>query len=261
MMNFTDYYNGFKDNPNNISFWYPKIKDCGILTPNTYITDIPEEVLKACFMEGNQQECIDTVYNWVKNELMPNLPNELRGLLFIKNGAFSNKFDFNTACARYSALDIARSIIEINYASLMFETGGNAEIAIRERIVSNEYFVPCIYNGMPFQNEYRIFYNFDTKKALYIVNYWDWKYCYDAISRNITDKLVYECYYGRIQEHFEENRIRIMQYVEEHMQNVTGLEGIWSIDIMEANGNLWLIDMALGHCSAYWDPVLAGIEF
>jgi hypothetical protein len=45
------------------------------------------------------------------------------------------------------------------------------------------------------------------------------------------------------------------------MQNVTGLEGIWSIDIMEADGNLWLIDMALGHRSAYWDPVLAGIEF
>jgi hypothetical protein len=260
-MSFTDYYNSLKDNQNNISFWYPKIKDCGILTPNTYIAEVPEEVVKACFMEGDQQKNMDTVYEWVKNELMPAIPKELRGLLFIKNGAYSNKFDFNTACARYSALDIARSIIEINYASLMFETGGNTEIAIRERIMHYENVDPCIYNGMPLRNEYRIFYNFDTKSALYVVNYWDWKYCYDSISRNITDKIVYESHYGRLQEHYDENKNKIMQYVEEHMQNVTGLEGIWSIDIMEANGNLWLIDMAIGHRSAYWNSVLAGVEF
>jgi hypothetical protein len=260
-MSFTDYYNSLKDNKNNISFWYPKVKDCGILTPNTYITEVPEEIVNACFMEGNQQECMDKVYNWVKDEVMPNIPQELRGLLFIKNGAYSNKFDFNTACARYSALDIARSVIEINYASLMFETGGNAELAIRERIIHYDSIVPTIYNGMPLQNEYRIFYDFDNKQPLYIVNYWDWGYCHDAISRNITDKLVYECYYGRIQEHFEEMKDTVTELVDKHMQDVTGLEGIWSIDIMEANGRFWLIDMALGNRSAYWDPVRAGIEF
>lgn len=259
-MSFTDYYNHLKENTNNISFWYPKIKDCGILTPNTFITDIPEEVLKACFMEGNQQRCIDTVYNWVRDVLMPAIPQELRGLLFVKNGAYSNKFDFHTACARYNALEIARSIIEINYASLMFETGGNTEIAIRERIMHYEDIVPCIYNGMPLQNEYRVFFNFDTKKALYVVNYWDWDYCHDSISRNISDKIIYEAHYGRLEEHYKANKDKIMQYVEDHMQNVTGLEGIWSVDIMEANDQLWLIDMAIGHRSAYWNPELAGVE-
>ena len=259
-MSFTDYYNHLKENPNNISFWYPKIKDCGIPTPKTYIIDIPEEVLIACFMDGDQKQNMDIVYNWVKNELMTAIPEDLRGLLFIKNGAFSNKFDFNTACVRYSSLDIARSIIEINYASLMLETGGNTELAIRERILNQKEDVPCIYNGMPLRNEYRVFYNFDTKKALYVVNYWDWDYCYDAISRNMSDKIIYESYYGRLKEHYETNKDKVMQYVEEHMQTVTGLDGIWSIDIMEANNNLWLIDMALGYRSAYWDPVKAGLQ-
>ena len=148
-MSFTDYYNYLKKNPNNISFWYPKIKDCGIPTPLTYIVEVPEKVLMACFMEGNIQDNIDTVYDWVKTELMPNIPDDLHGLLFIKNGAFSNKFDFNTACVRFNSMDITRSIIEINYASLMFETGGNTELAIRERILHRDDVTPCIYNGMP----------------------------------------------------------------------------------------------------------------
>jgi hypothetical protein len=256
-MSFTEYFNSFKENPNNISFWFPKVKDCGIRVPETYITEIPEDVFKACFMD-HPLEDTDTVYKWVKDELMPAIPETLRGLLFIKNGAYSNKFDFNTACVRYTALDIARSIIEINYASLMLGTGGNSEIAIRERIMHYDTITPCIYHDMPLQNEYRVFYDFDKKKALYVVNYWDWGYCHDAIARNISDKIVYEHYYGRLLENYEATKDSVMELVENHMQNVE-LTGIWSVDIMQANGDFWLIDMAVGHRSAYWDPVKAGV--
>ena len=261
-MSFTEYYNSLKENPNNISYWYPKIKDCGILVPYTYIATVPEEVVKACFMEGKkQQECIDTIYNWVKNELMPAIPRTLRGLLFIKNGAFSNKFDFSTALARYNALDLTRSMIEINYASLMYETGGNTEIAIRNRIPHYPDVDPCIYNGMPLRNEYRIFYDFDTHRTLYIVNYWDWEYCHDAIAEyNITDKIIYESVYPKLSEHYEVNKYQVMQLVDDKMKNATDMTGIWSIDIMEANDQLWLIDMAVAEQSVYWDPVAAGIE-
>ena len=260
MSDFTDYYNSLKENPNNISYWYPKIKDCGMLVPETLIVTIPEDIVIAFFMEGDVQANQDKVYEWVKTAIMPALPSSLRGLIFMKNGAFSNKFDFNTCAIRANALEITRNLIEINYTSLMFDTGGNTEVAIRERILSNSN-IPCIYHGMPLNNEYRVFYDFDSKKALYSVNYWDWGYCHDAISRNLSDKLIYECYYGRLLKHYEEMKDNVMQLVEEHMQNVTGLDGIWSIDIMEANGQMYLIDMALGENSAYWDPVLAGVEF
>ena len=258
--NYTEYYNYLKDNPNNISFWYPKIKDCGMLVPETHIVTVPEDIVIAFYMEGDIQANQDKIYEWVKSEIMPSLPQNLRGLIFMKNGAFSNKFDFNTCAIRANTLDIARNLIEINYASLMFETGGNTEVAIRERILYDSAITPCIYHGMPLNNEYRVFYDFDNKRALYVVNYWDWEYCHDAISRDITDKIVYETYYPTLEKRYAENCGFVMQYVEDHMYCVEGLTGIWSIDVMEINDTYWLIDMAIGSQSAYWNPDKAGLK-
>ena len=143
------YYESLKASPNNISYWYPKIKNCGIRVPLTQIYEVPENVVNAFFMEGDQQKDIDEVYEWVKTEVLPSLLPELQGLIFLKNGAFSNKFDFQNCATKATAIDIARNLIEINYASLMFGTGGNAEIAVRERIMFDESTTPCIYNGMP----------------------------------------------------------------------------------------------------------------
>ena len=44
------------------------------------------------------------------------------------------------------------------------------------------------------------------------------------------------------------------------MKNVE-LSGIWSVDILEDEcHDFWLIDMALGHRSAYWNPEKAGVQ-
>lgn len=257
-MSFTDYYNHLQDNPNNISFWYPKIKDCGMLVPETQIFAVPENIVYAFFMEGDVQSNQDAVYEWVKSEIMPSLSQNLRGLIFMKNGAFSNKFDFNTCAIRANALEIARNLIEINYTSLMFETGGNTEVAIRERILGDSN-IPCIYHGMPLNTEYRVFYDFDTKKVLYSVNYWDWDYCHDAIARDVTDKVIYEAYYPTLMKNYADRCGFVEKYVEDHMYHVEGLTGIWSVDVMEVDHSYWLIDMAVGHRSAYWDPVKAGL--
>lgn len=257
-MNITTYYESLKNDQNNISYWYPKIRNCGMSIPKTQIFTVPERIVKAFYMEGNMQQNIDEVYEWVKSELTPLLKPELQGLIFMKNGAYSNKFDFSTCATRATAIDITRNLIEINYASLMFETGGNAEVAIRERIISNENEVPCIYNGMPLRNEYRLFYDFDNNKPLYIVNYWDWEYCHDAISRNVTDKIVYETIYPQLNKHYEEKKDVVMENCRKALKCVSGLSGIWSVDIMEdETGTLWLIDMAIGERSAYWNPKLA----
>ena len=51
-----------------------------------------------------------------------------------------------------------------------------------------------------------------------------------------------------------------MKLVEEHMKDVN-LSGIWSVDILEdEQGEFWLIDMALGYRSAYWNPEKAGVN-
>ena len=254
-----DYYNDLKQDVHNVSYWFPKVKDCGIKVPETFIKVIPEELLPHLFMDKPDED-INIIFNWVQSELIPDIPSTLRGLIFVKNGAFSNKFDFNTCSIRSNALELTRAIIEINYASLMFDTGGNTEIVIRKRIPFDERITSTIYHGMPLRNEYRVFYDFDNRKALYIANYWDWDYCHDAISRNITDKLIYEKVYNSLAEHYVQNREKVMNLVEEHMKDVD-LTGIWSVDILEDEcHDFWLIDMALGYRSAYWNPEKAGIK-
>lgn len=254
-----EYYNDLKQDVHNVSYWFPKVENCGIKVPKTFVKEIPVELFGHLFID-NPEEDIDYIYNWVKNELMPSIPDELRGLIFIKNGAFSNKFDFSTCSIRCNPLEIARSIAEINYASLMFDTGGNTEIVIRERIPYDEQKTMTIYNGMPLRNEYRIFYDFDNRKALYIANYWDWDYCHDAICRNASDRIIYEEIYKPLEHIYNSNKDKVMKLVEDHMQDVE-LSGIWSVDILEdEQGEFWLIDMALGHRSAYWNPEKAGVK-
>ena len=43
--------------------------------------------------------------------------------------------------------------------------------------------------------------------------------------------------------------------VSDKLKSIKDLEGVWSVDIMEDNGDFWLIDMALAKDSAYWEKV------
>lgn len=261
MSSISEYYLTLQNNPNNISFWYPQVENCGIETPRTVIVPVPENICMAFFMDHHEKD-IETVVDWVKTELMSIIEKEeMSGQLFIKNGTFSNKFSFSSCnIIGQDYMQVARSLIDINYTALMFGADGCTEIALREFIPFRFDKIPCIYKGMPLRNEYRVFYNFDTHEALYVVNYWDWDYCYKTIARDATDKIVYEAYYPILKSHYEETKDSVMTLVTNHMKNVNGLSGIWSVDIMEdENGKMWLIDMALGHRSAYWNPVKAGI--
>ena len=257
LSSFQEIYNTLKESKNNISYWLPKVENCGIKIPKTKIFSIPPEVVYEFAYVGDykrQQSAFDEIYNWVKQEVIPNLPFELTSLCFIKNGAFSNKFDFSCCSSAGNALDITKSLASINYTSLMYDTGGNTEFAIRELIPYDKTETPCIYNGMPLRNEYRVFYDFNKKKPLYIINYWDYDYCHETISKNKTDKIIYENMYPELAFQYAKNKDNVMEYVDKHMKNVKDLDGIWSVDILETENNeLWLIDMAEGHRSAYWD--------
>lgn len=251
-------YNDYKNDINNLSFWYPKIKDCGLRTPKTYIQSVPMYVVKAMFMD-NPNDDRETIYDWVCNKLWPNIPKEFKNQpIFIKNGCFSNKFDANSCMITCEPHSLTTSIIDINYASLMFDTSGSAEIVIRERIHYDRRKTPCIYNGLPLRPEYRLFYDFNKHKSLYIVNYWDWDYCSPNLTgnqSNISDKLIYENHYPIIKQVFERHKDEIAFLLADKLINVTELNGIWSIDILQDEANqYWLIDMAVANQSAYWDP-------
>lgn len=251
---FVDYY---KSNPNNISYWYPRIKNCGIPTPETLIFEVPDEVARAYFMD-KPNECMNTILKFVEDVLIPGIPNTMWDL-FIKNGSFSNKYDFSTCHCRRHKFEIARNIIEQNYMAEMVGAGGLSEIAVREFIGSYRYVhenIPCIYNGMPLRPEFRVFYDFDSKSVLYSVNYWDYDYCHEEICKNKTDQIIFDNCRKQLESFFETHKNKVEQLINESSINSADLTGQWSIDIMydAENDKYWLIDMAVAQASAYWNP-------
>lgn len=260
-------YDSLSKDKNNMSYWLPKINKKRsfdtFIVPDTAIIQVPKEIMELFFMEKKgmtQHEMMMTIMQWVGEVFVPQAEKEIGGgKWFIKNGAFSNKFDFSS-CMNISSnyLQLTANIIDINYQSFCLDTGGNTELIARKFIDYNSAKTPCIYNGMPLRTEVRVFYDFDIKKALYAVNYWDWDYCYSSICRNATDKIVYENYYGVIRKNYKEVVDDVIKCAELGLMDVDGLSGVWSVDFMvtknrDGSKTTYLIDMAQGTCSAYWD--------
>lgn len=262
----SSYYDSLAADPNNMSYWLPKLQQKHSFDtfkiPKTVIVKVPEEIVELFFMEKKGMtidQMMTKIMAWVRDEFVPKAKAELgEGMWFIKNGGFSNKFDFSM-CKNVSGnlLRLTANIIDINYTSFMFETGGNTELIAREYIPADEK-VPTIYNGMPLRNEVRVFYDFDNHMSLYTANYWDWDYCHQQINRDPSDKIVYQEYYPKIEERYNTLKEEIIPVADFGLIDIQGLKGIWSVDFMEdSKGQIWLIDMAMAEVSAYWNPKLA----
>lgn len=249
---------------NNFSFWFPKVKDCGIPVPKTFYArlpsakDEPELVngLYEAFCLDEPTKNINTIRSWLKRDVFPHIKEMgLTGHLFVKNGTYSNKFDANGCCIINGISNLSEAIARINYSSMCVGAGGLGEIVVRQFIEYDPRTEPTIYNGLPFRSEFRVFYDFDTSRIIDIVNYWDYDYCYPHI-HNLTDKIVFDHERERMERVFRNKKAEIVCMVDNAMKTVTGLTGKWSIDILfDGTGRCWLIDMAIAERSAYWDVV------
>lgn len=86
--------------PQNLfSFWYPRVKDCGIPCPRSCVIKTPtmdgpdalfaKQLFAAWFMENPEKDSA-VIRSWVKREVLPVLETEkLTGHIFVKNGTFS----------------------------------------------------------------------------------------------------------------------------------------------------------------------------
>lgn len=238
-------YNDELKNKNNFSYWYPKI----IETPLNMAKSIYHK------FSFEEREIIDTDYDKVdfkqiREMLKPVLSQmDVRKTYSVKYGTFSGKFNFEDSIATIENLE--EKFYKVNYGAAMVGAGGDTEIVVREFIQYNNSVTPRIYNGLPLRPEFRVFYDMDKKKVLYIVNYWNYDYCRPHIYDR-TDQIVFDGYKDYLGIKYMEYRDKVKELVS---KSKFDLSGKWSIDVMlnEIEDKLYLIDMAEANKSAYYD--------
>lgn len=246
------------NNKNNMSYWLPKVIDCGIKSPQTIILPLSFSQYKWFTSDNYNQEDITAMNKYIANQLEQSNFDTNREL-FIKTGNFSNKFDFST-CKVTDLSNIGQQFLDIYYTAMMVGAGNNTELVIREYI-KNKYSKKTIYNGMPLNTEFRVFYNFETNEVLGTFNYWDTNIVANSLKQKISYEKEAQFEYDtfidmskEIEQEFECLKDKVTSLVSDSMKNVD-LEGVWSIDLMYVNDEFYLIDMALGSQSYYYDKI------
>lgn len=249
-----NHYEDEISNLNNYSYWYPKVKDCGIKMVDSRIYKIPYDMWKN-FNDIENHESEKKCIQWIKKTLEDDKDLIPYRIYNIKNGTFSNKFNANDCIVHYAK--IPEKFLNIQYVSQCYETGGTTELVIRENIDYDNQKVPTIYDGLPLRTEFRVFVDFDKEEVLYIVNYWDYDYCYKHLC--LTDKIIFDYMKERLEADYEKNKDYVINLIKEklipHNKKLKDrLTGKWSVDIMKSEKTYYLIDMAIAEQSAYWKP-------
>ena len=253
-----DAYKEDREYPENFSNWYPHIKDFGNFKSAEIISNQIFTLEEADLFRTEITEYLD--FNKLNEILKPTL-DKMKGdtLYSIKNGCFSNKFDFSSSVCTKS--DLAHKLWEINYWSSMLGTGGYTELVVRQYLPTDTSHNLTIYNGMPLRTEVRVFYNMDTKEIEYVKDYWDYDYCSEHMN-SLNDKIIFDIFHNKIEkisvtDHYKELE-KVVDKIYENIDTLKfddSLKGIWSIDFMYNRdlNKIYLVDMAKGFRSAYWD--------
>ena len=242
-----------RQNENSFSFWFPAVEHCGIRTPKSLIFPVPEEIRECFFMERYTDW--DAIDQWVKTTVNPELMrSNMGGRVFLKNGVFSNKFHAEDSCLPNPG-SLTDAVCRINYEALCaidFGNDGTDELVVREWIPFNISQTPCIYHGLPFRPEFRVFYDFDIHEVIFSVNYWDAEYCAPHLYE-MTDKIIFAAMADSINQTFLTKKAEVERMVAKAMASINSLSGPWSIDLLWDGNEFWLIDMAVAETSAYWE--------
>lgn len=235
---------------NELAFWYPRTANIGFKTPNTIITDFSSEEVE--YMKKGELYKLDraSILERIKScNTSLNLDDEL----FVRLGISSNKFDFST-CHINGVNELYPKLLQM-LRDLYFklEWQQNISLVLREFVQTN-YKRPTIYNGMPLNTEFRVFYDFDNHTLLGIFNYWNTDTMLDNL-HNEQDLLTFANSAYEIENHFKELKPLLESQVKQNLTKAS-LKGKWSIDFLFDGENFVLIDMAHAECSYYYDKVL-----
>ena len=244
-------------NKNNFSYWYPRIanKNSKFKTPKSVIiqfTKYERELINKYYEGGNEHnDEIKRMFEYKFTQELDQLKDSKT--LFIKNGTFSNKFDFGmcTTENKQDRSQLIENFLDINYTAQLYGASGSTEMIVREFIESNDE--ETIYGGMPLRTEFRLFYDFDTHQVMDIVNYWDVDYMLDNGNfRNDDDETTLSKSKDRINFQYQANKDTIIQHMKDNVDKKCDLDGQWSVDFMMKGDDIYLIDMAIATNSTYF---------
>lgn len=246
-------YERFNMNLNSMGNWFPQLKKAADVipffkVPDTKIMRLPLELSQ--FIRHEYMN-VNEISKKAFNELLIDFFDlDLDKEYFIKTGVFSSKFEFANAHCDDPAV-IGDYFIVINNFAMEVGAGRSNDIVVREWIPDPEN-RPTIYNGMPLRTEFRAFVNFDTKEVYGVVEYW-----HPVVMRNVLRRQgaripkineyyeTYKAFEDTLHSDFNENVGKVTKNISKLINEIEGLTGEWSIDVMKSGDDFYLIDMAL----------------
>lgn len=228
-----------KSDPNTFSNWFGRLKT-HFKTPRSVITSLTfdEMMLLKPDEKSTDQEAIQQ-FNTRLNQLVQDAG--LHYPIFMKNGVFSNKFDFEESCLINTPDEFFDKLYNIIYGGYMVGARLSNEVVLRELVT-----VPQdvkIYNAMPLNIEFRAFVNFDTQEIVEILDYW-----HDSIASRLPPEQVelFKQHKETMAPKFEQFKVILQTELQNALRNKEfDLNGSWSVDfLLDVNNELWLIDMA-----------------
>lgn len=239
-----DYY-ACRINPNNMSYWFPKLfssstrRDTVLKLPETKIIFLDFETWKWIRLSNFTREKINEFTEMVNRQLDDFMAGEK---LFMKTGVFSNKmkFDQNIVTDRGN---IGIQFLEQYYYSIVVGNDLSAEIVFREFIENVENRLE-IFQSLPLRTEFRVFYDFNEKRVIGIMNYWH----PEIMEREgVLSKLEFQLYQmekDNIVNEYNEHKDFVVKEIDTFMQGCKNIMGRWAIDVMLNGEEFWIIDMS-----------------
>lgn len=256
LCNFLNMVMDFSNGDKNEYIYYSKyLNKDNLFVPDTSIIPLDPSFIKYLYMDNFDDE-IDKKISEYFLEKLKSQDFDLNRDLFVKTGKFSDKFNFdNPYVKKEDVSNIGKHIINVCYSSICLHDFISPYILVREFIHTN-YSRPTIYNGLKLNTEFRVFYDFDNKQIMDIINYWD----YDTMESNLktTSMEDYNSFLnvGKIIENdFNSLKSSLHDLVTNTFCEIN-LDGKWSVDFLWDGNNFRLIDMAIAEQSYYYDKIL-----
>ena len=266
-------------NKNSMGYWFPKITAAidnqGFFKyPKTKIVKVPLPILQLTRLD--YMSLSPTTKRIVNEFCMKAFDLDVNKKYFIKTGTYSSKFDFRNALVQgeQEVQEIGEYLLYIHFQALQMASPLNNR-TIYGVSTTNEWVVrefvddiemnPTIYKGMPLRTEFRFFVDMDKKSILGVSPYWREDVMVRSFNENPQDPhkkhdyVIYKTNEAKLNKDYEENVEMLSDKILKLIENVDGLKGQWSVDIMKNGNDFYLIDMASAAESALSDCVPKGL--